>query len=120
MLSVPLLFLVMAPWPERGYPLECYECNTTLYVGCTTVVNCSGSERFCTKFTATTISGFVIRQSCSSKCPIAAKKKWPPLYTAMCCQTNRCNRASRVASCRSLLLLATFVSSMRALAALGL
>lgn len=58
-------------------------------------------------------------QSCSVTCPIA-KKKWPLSYEFTCCQTDRCNGASGVGSCRTLLGVAVFLSAIRASALLGL
>nr|XP_056710608.1 weak toxin CM-13b-like [Euleptes europaea] len=113
-----LLFLGIAPWAKRASSLECFICNSTKYIGCTTTVNCSATEHFCTRLTVTKISGYQIMQSCATICPIA-KKRWPPLYTFMCCQTDRCNGASGVVSHRTLLTTATFVSLVRALAILG-
>ncbi|XP_048338627.1 weak toxin CM-13b-like [Sphaerodactylus townsendi] len=119
MKSVILLFLVTAPWAKRANSLECFICNSTKYTGCDTVENCTAKERFCTRFTATTISGFLIMQSCATVCPIA-RRRWPPQYTFMCCQTDGCNHASGVTSYGTLLAIAAFASLVRALVALGL
>uniref|UniRef100_A0A8C6XFZ2 UPAR/Ly6 domain-containing protein n=1 Tax=Naja naja TaxID=35670 RepID=A0A8C6XFZ2_NAJNA len=75
--------------------LVCYSCNQTSYSGCTSIKNCSHHEYFCTRYTATSLSGFVLQKGCADKCPIS-KSSWPSLYTLTCCQEDRCNRVTAV------------------------
>nr|XP_028591883.1 ly6/PLAUR domain-containing protein 2-like isoform X2 [Podarcis muralis] len=49
---LPVLLLTAILWTKTASSLECYTCNETKYSGCDTVVNCSITDRFCTRYTA--------------------------------------------------------------------
>ncbi|CAI5778901.1 Hypothetical predicted protein [Podarcis lilfordi] len=93
---LPVLLLTTILWTKTASSLECYTCNETKYSGCDTVVNCSQTDRFCTRYTETTSStGYAVEQRCSNTCLIA-KVSWPSLFTFTCCQEDRCNGTANV------------------------
>ncbi|XP_066479264.1 lymphocyte antigen 6E-like [Tiliqua scincoides] len=119
MKALLVLLLAAVLWAERGHSLRCYLCNSTKYSGCQTLTNCTTSEKFCTRYTGVSTSGYLIIQDCAAICPIA-KTQWPQHYTFMCCQEDGCNRARDVSSHPPLLALSIFISFVHALTTWGL
>ncbi|XP_070796900.1 weak toxin 1-like [Pituophis catenifer annectens] len=99
---LPVVLLTIVVQIKKVPSLECYTCNQTSYSGCTRIKNCSHHEVFCTRYTATSLSGFLLQKGCAVKCPIS-KTTWPSLYTLTCCQEDRCNHMTAVRCSKSLL-----------------
>ncbi|XP_070605397.1 long neurotoxin 1-like [Erythrolamprus reginae] len=99
---LPVVLLIIMLHVKKVPSLECYNCNQTKYTGCTRIKNCSHSEQFCTKYMATTLSGFRLEKDCAVICPIT-KTTWPALYSFHCCQEDRCNDVAAVRCSKSLL-----------------
>ncbi|XP_053105155.1 weak toxin 2-like [Hemicordylus capensis] len=115
----PVLLLAVALWARQAWSLECYVCNVSTYRGCQEIVNCSSTERFCTRYAAiSTTIGYSMLQGCAAVCPIG--KAFPEFYTLTCCQENRCNGAGGIQGCTSLLAASLFMSFTPALTLTGL
>ncbi|XP_078248158.1 ly6/PLAUR domain-containing protein 2 isoform X1 [Pogona vitticeps] len=52
MMALLLLLLTMALGLKNVHSLDCYRCNVTTYSGCTYVVTCSETQKFCTRYTS--------------------------------------------------------------------
>nr|XP_020667482.1 uncharacterized protein LOC110089052 isoform X3 [Pogona vitticeps] len=111
MMALFLLLLTMALGLKNVHSLDCYRCNVTTYSGCTYVVNCSETQKFCTRYTSTTTSGFVLQQGCAERCPIV-RGTWPKLYTFTCCQESRCNGVAGIGRYSSALIMITVLRAL--------